>query len=130
MADITARLVWYKLTEKYSDVCEKYERFLDWYEDFSWSRVDFLDMLFLGWLLAAFVVVGAINLYLRFFAKPKSKRGVTGGGVTPLHGESVDWLNNILSWLFNHYSHTPDLVDAWLRAVNDQLKKQQVETNQ
>lgn len=126
MAHITAGLVWYKLTEKYSDVCEKYDRFLDWHEDFSWSRVDFLDMLFLGWLLCAFLVVGAIHLYLRFFGHPK-KKGITGGeDISSKNGESLEWLNSALSWLFHHYNNTPEFVDAWIRALNDQSRKQQV----
>lgn len=127
MAHITCSIVWYKLTEKYTDMCEKYDRFLDWYEDFSWSRVDFLDMLFLGWLLAAFLVVGAIHLYLRFFGHPKSRRGITEANtVTAKNGESLEWLNTALSWLNQHYSNTPEFVDAWIRALNEQARKQQV----
>ena len=127
MADITLKIVWYRLGETYTDLCGKYEHFLDWYEEFSWSRVDFLDMLFLGWLLAAFVVVGAINLYLRFFGHPKqSSQSICGGGISPRDGETAQWLNAYFTWIHKHYLNTPELVEAWIRAVNEQTRKHSV----
>ncbi len=134
MADITLKLVWYRLGETYSNMADRCEKFLDWYEDFSWRRVDLLDMLFLGWLLAAFLVVGAINIYLKFFSKSKGKvdawgKGtVTGGGGTRTlgDGESCQWVNSVLSWLYLHYDHTPELIESWLRSLNEQARKHSV----
>ena len=138
MADITLKLIWYRLGETYTNMADKYEKFMDWYSDFSWRRVDFLDMLFLGWLLAAFIVVGLINIYLRFFGRLKpAGSGVTGGtwgapGVAvvgaPGAGESCQWVNSLLSWLYLHYEHTPEFVDCWLKALNEQARKQTVST--
>ena len=141
MADITMRLIWYKLGESYKNMGHKYERFLEWYEDFSWRRVDILDMLFLGWLVAAFVVVGAINLYLRFFGLPRYRKrqaGALEGGSAPgspgrlsgspltspvvTGGERTEWLNAALSWLYLHYNSTPEFVETWLRALNEEAK--------
>ena len=136
MADITLRIIWYKLGESYKNVGSKYERFLEWYEEFSWRRVDILDMLFLGWLLVAFVVVGAINLYLRFFGLPRYRKrqqgaldGVGGSGSgaplsTPLvkGGEKTEWLSAAVNWLYQHYNSTPEFVDTWLRALNEEAK--------
>lgn len=126
MADITLKLIWYKLGESYKNMGSRFERFLEWYEDFSWRRVDILDMLFLGWLLLAFVVVLAINLYLRFFGLPRYRKkhdGVIGGG-QPLvtGGEKAEWLNAAISWLYKHYNNTPELVETWLRALSEEAK--------
>lgn len=135
MADLTARLCWYKLGECYKNMWEKYDRFLEWwYEDFSLSRVDLLDMLFLGWLVAAFLVVGAINLYLRFFGLPKGRSrsaldSSSHPAATVKGGESVQWINSALSWLYLHYNSTPELIESWLRALNDTARKHPVSTS-
>jgi len=128
MADITLKLVWYRLGEVSTDMAEKLERFGDWWEQFSLGRVDLLDMLFLGWLLAAFLVVGAINVYLRFFGRPKlgSASSLLGTGANSLGGpaESCQWINSLLSWLYLHYDHPPEFVDTWLRSLNEHARKQ------
>ena len=137
MADITARLIWYRLGETCSNMAERYEKFLEWYDQFSWRRVDVLDMLFLGWLLAAFLVVGCINLYLRFFGRPRL-RGAPGqegtgaggpgyGGLVAGDGsETVNWINSSISWLYLHYDNTPEIVESWLKALNEAARKQTV----
>ncbi|ELU12045.1 hypothetical protein CAPTEDRAFT_219768 [Capitella teleta] len=125
MADITLKLIWYRLGESYKNVGVKYDRFLEWCEDFSWSRVDILDMLFLGWLLLAFVVVAAINLYLRFFGLPKYRKGrlTTTGPVSLVTGaEKADWLNAVIAWIHGHYRNTPEIIDTWLRALSEEAK--------
>ena len=135
MADITLKLVWYRLGETYSNMADRCEKFLEWYEDFSWRRVDILDMLFLGWLLAAFLVVAAINIYLKFFGRPKGKADAWGGRIggageggasSPGVGESCQWVNSVLSWLYLHYDHTPEFIDAWLKSLNEQARKHSV----
>lgn len=134
MADVTLRLIIYRLGEGYKNMEEKWGQFLEWYSEFSWRRVDVLDMLFLGWLLAAFLVVGAINLYLRFFGLPRYRkggvlngivsRGLGLGGAPALRGgETANWINSALSWLYLHYNSTPELVEAWLKALNDEARK-------
>lgn len=37
--------------------------------------------------------------------------------------ESVDWLNEFLSWLFHHYKGSPDFLNSWLKSMNDAAKK-------
>ena len=121
------------------------DRFLGWYEDFSWRRVDILDMLFLGWILVAFVVVGVVNLYLRFFGVPKGRgqsiqdggpAGARAGGshggsasVAAGGGETCQWLNAAVSWIYLHYDQTPELVDCWIRALNEQARKHTVSSS-
>jgi hypothetical protein len=135
MADITFKLIWYRLGVSYKNFSEKYERFLDWYEDFSWRRVDILDMLFLGWIIGAFLVVGLLNLYLRFFGLPKYRSNALtpGDGKSLLGGlglagaaESCQWVNSAISWLLGHYHQRPFFVDCWLKALTEQTQKQRV----
>ena len=117
MANSTSNLLWFRLGH-----------LLDWYETFSWSRVDILDMLFLGWLLAAFTVVGLINLYLKFFGhthKPQSNFR-TISNFSPGREESISWLNDVISWFSKHYTATPEFVAAWISSLNEQLRKSNV----
>ena len=129
MADITLKLVWYRLGETASNLVERYERLLEWYGAFSWQRVDILDMLFLGWLLAAFLVVGCINIYLRFFRGRKDQISGIGGLGFANTGETCQWINSAISWLFLHYDKTPAFIDCWVRALNEHVKKHNVSIN-
>ena len=124
MADITLKLCWYKLGETAHNMVDRYDRLLEWYSAFSWRRVDILDMLFLGWLLAAFVVVGCINIYLRFFRGRKDQLSI-GGGFTST-GETCHWINSAISWFFLHYDKTPTFIDCWVKALNDHVRKHNV----
>jgi len=77
------------------------------------------------------LVVGAINLYLRFFGLPRYGKGAAsngavpqGSGGTPIRGgETCAWINSALSWIYLHYNSTPEFVDAWLKALNDEARK-------
>ncbi len=142
MADITVRLICYKLGEGYKKAGDRLERFFEWLEDFSWRRLDLLDMLFLGWLLAAFLVVGAINLYLRFFGLPRARKSVAGGtvewtagghaaGATPVSlagAESCQWLNVILRWFHLQHNKSPTFVETCLKVLNEQAHRRTVST--
>jgi hypothetical protein len=129
MADITVQLAWYRLGETYKSVAETWHGLTRSYEQFSLSRVDVLDMLFLGWLLAAFVVIAVVNLYVRFV---KSRRGLAagsraatdGGGFAARvsGGETVRWLNEALAWLGEH-QQVSWIVERWLKALTDEAKK-------
>lgn len=37
--------------------------------------------------------------------------------------ESVEWLNEFMSWLFHHYKGSPDFLNSWLKSMNDAAKK-------
>ena len=122
MADVTLRLAWYRLAERCSQLAV-------WYDDFSWRRVDVLDMLLLGWLAAAFVVIGVIHVVVRlrragtgWVWRPGSVLAVTAGG---RGGETVRWLNLVVSWL-RERQRTDWLVDECLKALAEQAKKHPV----
>lgn len=113
-------------------------------------------MFFLGWLALCFLVVGAINLYLRHFGLPKGRgqAGRVGGGdfkttgygsVTfsgfgatmggsPFSGSAVGggetghWINSILSWIYQTQNRVPDFVESWLNALTTEAEKQSVNT--
>jgi len=122
MADVTLRLAWYRLTVCFGDLAI-------WYEDFSWRRVDVLDMLLLGWLAAAFVVIAVVHAVVRLRRagvgwRPGSVLAVTAGGAG---GETVRWLNLVMSWLRERH-RTDWLVDQCLKALSDEAKKLAVST--
>ena len=131
MVDITAKLIWYRLGETYSNMAENYGRFQEWYQNFSWTKVDILDMFFLGWILLAFIAVGVINIVLRFFGPPKRRtragddqtRGLSGVDRGLGGGETARWVNSTISWLYVHYDTSPELLESWLRALNEQARK-------
>lgn len=56
-------------------------------EGFDWRRVavavglDTLDMVFLGWLAAALIVVAAVNLYIRYFGHRKTTTAATATAI-------------------------------------------------
>lgn len=45
------------------------------------------------------------------------------GQPTSQGGETCDWVNDLLIWLYRHVRHSPDLANAWLRAMNDASSK-------
>ncbi|XP_074652725.1 uncharacterized protein LOC141907058 isoform X15 [Tubulanus polymorphus] len=142
MADITLKLIWYKLGETRSNMADRYGRFLEWYRTFDIRRVDIVDMFFVGWIVFACVVVGTLQLYLKIFAgKPKnsqdSRRQQRAGGSSPSSSgvasrpgihyatESCQWLNSAINWIYLNYSTTPGFIQNWLAALNDEAKKSQ-----
>lgn len=121
MADVTLRLAWYRLTESCGDLAI-------WYDELSWRRVDVLDMLILGWLAAAFLLIGVIHAVVRLRRsgvgwRPGSVFAVTAGG----GGETVRWLNLVVSWL-RERQRTDWLVDECLKALSEEAKKHTVST--
>lgn len=134
MADVTAQLIWYRLKENYESLAESYRQF-------SWRRVDILDMLFLGWVGAAFLVVGLVNLYLRFFGVPKvlqRRRGLDGGGGDGRSvdgqgsvgnaggvrgGETAQWINTVVGWLCENCDRKQALVELWAKALTEEARK-------
>lgn len=126
MVDITARLVWYRLGEAANEMADKYSDFLDWWGGFSVRRVDLLDMLFLGWILLAFVAVGLINIYVRFFAG--KSRGKGGGWETRTVSsigagvETCSWLNDVMGWILNHTNNGETTGARIVDALNKEAK--------
>lgn len=147
MADITTQLVWYRVRENYASLCDGYQRF-------SWRRVDVLDMLFLGWVVASFAVVGLVNLYMRFVGRKKVLRRGGGGGGGGLvgcagrsdsagssssslsggcvgggglrDGETAQWMNSVVGWFCENYGRRQALVEAWVKSLSEEAKKYSV----
>jgi len=116
MADLTLRLAWYRLSECCAELAV-------WYGDFSWRRIDVLDMLFLGWLAAAFLAIGVVHALVRLRRGSWGRYSaltVTGGG-----RETVRWLNSVVSWL-RERQRTDWLVDECLKALTEEAKKHTV----
>ena len=129
MAEITVGLISYRLVEAYKTMVVRYDRFLDWYTDFSWKRVDVLDMLVIGWILLGFIVVGVINLYVRFFGLPraKSRQAADAAAAAGLADDGAGrWVNAVISWISSRYQQTPEFVESWLSALNEQARQQKV----
>jgi len=144
MADITARLVWYRLIETYKSASDAWqistsggsEAVVNWLR-----RVDVLDMLFVGWLVAALVVIGAINIYLRWFGHGRNGSAVAavsgvGSGFSSGNkvdymrgdgrsGETVRWINAAVAWLSEQHQNAC-MIDVLLRALSDEAKKHKV----
>jgi len=121
MADLTLRLALYRLSERCGELAV-------WYEDFSWRRVDVLDMLILGWLAAAFLLIGVVHVVLRL---RRAEVGWHPGSVMAVAagrgGETVRWLNLVMSWL-RERQRTDWLVDECLKSLSEEAKKHKVST--
>ena len=135
MADITLKLIWYRLGESYTNMAESYEQVGEWWQNFSWRQVDILDYFLLGWIVYAFLVVVFVELYFSKLRPSLKKAGFISSDtgqkkraptVDLLRGESCNWVNSTINWLYLHYSTTPDFVECWLKALNEQCKKQGV----
>ena len=129
MADITVKLIWYKLGETVSKMAEAGAKMESW---FSWEE-HFLDVLLIGWISWAFFIVAVVNAVLTFFGPlqpriswDKSKDGgqsTTTVAHGPLQPESTFWLNSALNWFYLHYNRFPEFIDAWVIALNEQVNK-------
>lgn len=127
MADITLRLIWYKLGEVSENMAEAGR---SWYTELDFDSY-VLDLLLLGWCTFCFLIILAVNAIVAAFGplqrRPREKiRGDTegeslSGAVLPL--ETAKWFNDAVNWFYLHYYYSPEYVDDWLRALNEQLTK-------
>jgi hypothetical protein len=148
MADITAKLVWYRLVETFKSAAEA------WSDSTSSRRLyrfDVLDMLFIGWLVAALVLIGIVNLYIRWFGSKRCGNSSGGGaagaskftsskysgqssgwngsdwtsivwGDRSSAGETVNWINTALTWLGEQRQNAA-VVDAILKELTVESNK-------
>ncbi|XP_035828502.1 uncharacterized protein LOC118478624 [Aplysia californica] len=127
MADITVRLIWYKLGE----VSEKMaEAGRTWYTELDFDSY-VLDLLLLGWCTLCLVVIASVNALVAAFGplqrQPRDryreyKEGESlTGAVLPV--ETALWFNSAVNWFYLHYYHAPEFVDDWLKSLNEQLGK-------
>ncbi|XP_048775652.1 C2 domain-containing protein 2-like isoform X3 [Ostrea edulis] len=129
MADITLKLIWYRLGESFDKMANAGQGITAWL--FSDWDDNLLDVLLFGWIGWAVLVVMIVNAVLTFFGplKPRdswdrSTTGVTGAIVIEKPGsESCQWLNSALNWFYLHYDKFPEFVDAWVLGLNEQTIK-------
>ncbi|XP_061183846.1 uncharacterized protein LOC133192028 isoform X2 [Saccostrea echinata] len=129
MADITLKLIWYRLGESFDKMANAGQGITAWL--FSDWDDNLLDVLLFGWIGWAVLVVIIVNAVLTFFGplKPRdswdqSTVGVSGPIVIDKTGsESCQWLNSALNWFYLHYDKFPEFVDAWVLGLNEQTIK-------
>ena len=142
MADITIRLIIYRLGETYTKMAEIAGSV---YANMTWENY-ILDILLLAWLAWAALVVVVVNLIVHFFGPFKlsaNERWVNGHGThlpaligsdasdgpnlyakSPLgQPEKSYWLNAMIDWFYKRVDTSPLFVDAWILALNEQARK-------
>ncbi|XP_041372939.1 uncharacterized protein LOC121386181 isoform X12 [Gigantopelta aegis] len=134
MADITLKLIWYKLCESYTKMAEAGA---GWFARLTWED-HVLDILLFGWIvqcLMVYVVVSALHTFVGPLQRRPTSAGDAykegGGGalaertiVCPTyHVEQCNWLNTALNWGYLHYYYRPEWVDQWVSALNEQVAK-------
>ena len=129
MADITVKLIWYRLSETFSKMAEAGANVQSW---FSWED-HFLDFLLVFWISGGILIIGVVNSLTSFFGPlqpriswAKSKTDTTSSAIEkqgPHEAETTFWLNSALNWFYLHYNYVPEFVDAWITSLNDQANK-------
>ncbi|GFO45834.1 C2 domain-containing protein 2-like isoform x5 [Plakobranchus ocellatus] len=128
MADITLRLIWYKLGEVSGKMAEAGRT---WYTELDFDSY-VLDLLLFMWCAASIVVILVVNAIVSAFGplqkqpkdwdsrgrEPREGESLTGA-VLPI--ESAKWFNNALNWFYLHYYYSPEFVEDWLKSLNEQL---------
>uniref|UniRef100_A0A0B7BHJ9 C2 domain-containing protein n=1 Tax=Arion vulgaris TaxID=1028688 RepID=A0A0B7BHJ9_9EUPU len=128
MADITLKLIWYRLGE----VSEKMaETGRSWYTELDFDSY-VLDLLLLGWCTLCLLIILVVNAIVSAFGplqrRPREKnRGDTEGesltgAVLPI--ETAKWFNDAVNWFYLHYYYSaPEYIVEWLKSLNEQLIK-------
>ncbi|XP_048258088.1 uncharacterized protein LOC124117292 isoform X14 [Haliotis rufescens] len=129
MADITLRLIWYKLGESSSKMAEAAAT---WYSKLRWED-HFLDILLIGWFCWCSVIVIVINSFVSFVGPlqrrlPSETLRVKEAGAKPALPkgpgiETCQWFNTALNWFYLHYYHSADFLDEWIKSLNEQMTK-------
>ncbi|KAH9491406.1 hypothetical protein Btru_031267 [Bulinus truncatus] len=128
MADITLRLIWYKLGEVREKMADTSRT---WYTELDFDSY-VLDLLLLGWCTLCFIVILAVNAIVAAFGplqrQPREKFREITEGETSLTGaalplETAQWFNNAVNWFYLHYYHAPEFVDEWVKSLNEQVVK-------
>lgn len=128
MADITLKLIWYRLGETYSKMAEASST---WYTDLDFDSY-VLDLLLFGWCAGACMVVITVNSLVAAFGplqrQPAAEKVRDLGGdafasVSASEHETCRWFNTALNWIYLHYYHSPLFLDEWIKSLNEQLTK-------
>lgn len=106
----------------------------------SWyTELDFdsyvLDILLLGWCGTAAMVYMSVNSIksalgpvarqpiLERFPREQLDSDLASVAELAKKGESCQWFNTAISWLYLHYYNTPHYLDQWVQSLNLQLNK-------
>lgn len=152
MADVTLKLLWYKVREGYDNMAAVLsgarasgsgEGFL------SFISIDMLDLLLLFWVAVAGLVVAIGNILPTYLRKREEERSLSlpvpaAAWAIPAPSaiesrrvsapwlessggrETCQWINAAAHWLYQNYQHTPDFINAWLRSLNDHARHELV----
>ncbi|XP_050417347.1 C2 domain-containing protein 2 isoform X4 [Patella vulgata] len=122
MADITLKLMWYKLGESGGKMA-------DWYDNLNWED-HVLDILLFGWIAwSVFLVIIANGLSkiigpLRLRVSQQKRETLGGSNARVISNtESCQWLNHGISWFFLNYYRQAEFIDAWIKTLNVEVKK-------
>ncbi|XP_076457701.1 uncharacterized protein LOC143291623 isoform X2 [Babylonia areolata] len=110
----------------------------NWYTELDFDHW-VLDILLLFWCGTAAGVVMTVNSIKNALGpvvrQPAAERmlreptsGATDGGLEAVaalakRGESCQWFNTAISWLYLHYYNAPDYLNQWVDSLNLQLTK-------
>ncbi|XP_076438196.1 uncharacterized protein LOC143277304 isoform X2 [Babylonia areolata] len=133
MADITLKLIWYRLSQTYSKMAAAAST---WYTDLDFDSY-VLDLLLFAWCAGAAIVVLSVNSIKNALGPATKQPAVerfrdyasSGDGAlasVPARGqqpETCHWFNTVVGWLYLHYYHSPVYLDEWIKSLNEQLNK-------
>ncbi|XP_029647214.1 C2 domain-containing protein 2 isoform X3 [Octopus sinensis] len=142
MADITIRLILYRVGETYSKMAEAAGSM---YANLTWQNY-LLDILLLAWLGWAVTIILLVNAFFHFhgplkipandpWAETSGFIRCSGSGEAPDYRtnfntaspsgltEKCFWLNALLDWFYNRVDSCPIIVDTWILSLNEQARK-------
>ncbi|XP_014661416.1 PREDICTED: C2 domain-containing protein 2-like [Priapulus caudatus] len=147
MADVTLKLLWYKVREGYDNMAAAVsgarasgsgDGFL------SFASIDMLDILLVIWIAIVGIIVAFGHLLPNIIRKRDEEVGLsipvpaawaipapTAGeqrkSTTWLEAgslrETCEWANAAAHWFYQNYQQTPELVHAWLKSLNDHARE-------
>ncbi|KAK6101107.1 Phorbol esters/diacylglycerol binding domain (C1 domain) family protein [Brugia pahangi] len=88
----------------------------------------------LTWLIMSWLIVGILCYFMLAKVGTSQTTVTTGINDTTIKSRatsskwindqySIDWLNDIIGWLFNNMHRVPDTLQAWIIAMNEAAKK-------
>ncbi|VDN06979.1 unnamed protein product [Thelazia callipaeda] len=89
----------------------------------------------LTWLIISWLVVGVLcYIMLSKIGEPQKELAVNSHASTTLASssscskwnkseQSDDWLNDLIGWLYSNFHRTPNIIQAWITAMNEAAKK-------
>ncbi|XP_070551281.1 C2 domain-containing protein 2-like isoform X5 [Ptychodera flava] len=109
---------------------------LQYIENVRAGKIDVLDAFLVGWVIFTILTVAITSWVTKIITKRRqaaeASGAVSGGHVQRQKSirqdgkpaETCEWVNSTIAWLYMHHSQAPEFVQCWLKALNDQTKKQ------